>query len=98
MTNEVRLIDANALKEEMKDWLALPNRDNDARDVVLHLIAVIDNAPTATIDNYAFGYQDGVRKVLSELEEQGHEFGNIFGDCKPTFESTIREEQEKKEE
>ncbi len=26
----------------------------------------IDNAPTVTIDNYSMGYQDGVRKVLSE--------------------------------
>lgn len=26
----------------------------------------IDNAPTVIVDNYAMGYQDGVRKVLSE--------------------------------
>ena len=42
----MRTIDADELKEEMRSWLALPNRDKDSRDVVLHLIAVIDNAPT----------------------------------------------------
>jgi rubrerythrin len=33
---------------------------NDAID------AIIDNAPTVLHDNYSEGYQDGVRKVLSE--------------------------------
>ena len=42
----MRPVDADALTEELKRWLALPNRDNVARDVVLHLIAVINNAPT----------------------------------------------------
>ncbi len=30
------------------------------------VLDIIDNFPTATADNYAMGYQDGVRKVLSE--------------------------------
>lgn len=31
-------------------------------------IKEIDNAPTVLYDNYSMGYQDGVRKVLSEQE------------------------------
>lgn len=33
---------------------------NDAID------AIIDNAPTVCNDNYSMGYQDGVKKILSE--------------------------------
>ena len=74
--SEIRLIDANALKEEMQSWLALPNRDNDARDVVLHLIAVIDNAPTVepeiTNDDIKIaikqGYNDGYEMARAKFE------------------------------
>lgn len=67
----MRLGDLDALKEEMRNWLALPNRDNDARDVVLHLIAVIDNAPTVEqIDDTelqrAIGYAEGYSKGRNE--------------------------------
>lgn len=47
----MRRIDADDLKEELRSWLDLPNRDNDARDVALHLISVIDNAPTVEIQS-----------------------------------------------
>ena len=33
---------------------------------MLAIKEIIDNAPTVTVDNYSMGYQDGVRKVLSE--------------------------------
>ena len=49
----MRLIDADKLQEEhIKDY---------GKRLLL-----IDVAPTVTVDNYAMGYQDGVRKVLSE--------------------------------
>lgn len=33
---------------------------------------IIDNAPTVIVDNYAMGYQDGVRQVLKEVAEGKH--------------------------
>ena len=69
----MRLIDADALSEHKFvsiDCYLKSNVDNgfsqykqgwnDAID------AIIDNAPTVLHDNYSMGYQDGVRKVLSE--------------------------------
>ena len=94
MTNEVRLIDANALIKKLKSDFDDTDVYTDKDQFIIDCIHLLENAPTVTIDNYALGYQDGVRKVLSELAEQGHEFGNIFGDCKPTFEATVKEEQE----
>jgi len=86
MTNEVRLIDANALIKEMKkcniaDFIAVQS-----------VLDIIDNVPTVRTDNYAMGYQDGVRKVLSELSERGCEMGNIFGDYKPVLVAITSEE------
>lgn len=51
------LISRSALKEEFlsKSHLTL-----------FELLDLIDNVPTVAVDNYAMGYQDGVRKVLSE--------------------------------
>ena len=59
----------------MNNWKenALINSDDEIvirADATIHFICevimTIDNAPTVTVDNYAMGYQDGVRKVLSE--------------------------------
>ena len=68
----MRLIDADALMplfikkaNTMKDRHGVNLGDewllnyNDIKDV-------IDNAPTVCNDNYSMGYQDGVKKVLSE--------------------------------
>lgn len=33
---------------------------------IQHALNTIDNAPTVCVDNYSMGYQDGVKKVLSE--------------------------------
>ena len=68
----MRIIDADKLKEELRGWLALPNRDNDARDVISHQIAAIDNAPTVDTtcphcdSGYAQGYSDGYLKGKEE--------------------------------
>ena len=58
--SEIRLIDANALKEALSQT---PYNDYDDLTRTENLI---DNAPTVAVDNYAMGYQDGVRQVLSE--------------------------------
>lgn len=62
----MRLIDADALK------YAITNHCRSEAENLNHfwydgnIISLIDNAPTVAVDNYAMGYQDGVRKVLSE--------------------------------
>lgn len=56
MNNEKRLIDANRLQKEYID-------QNGKR------LLLIDIAPTEKVDNYAHGYQDGIRTVL--VERQG---------------------------
>lgn len=72
-----RLIDADKLPEHKFTRESAKGSDymrgwNDAID------AIVDNAPTACNDNYSMGYQDGVKKVLSErpqgewLEDSGN--------------------------
>ena len=39
---------------------------NDLRRFAEKVDELIDNAPTVLHDNYSMGYQDGVKKVLSE--------------------------------
>ena len=59
-----RIIDADALKEALDkaaDW-----HENYP---VVRMKRLIDRSPTAVVDNYAMGYQDGVRKVLSEVAD-----------------------------
>ena len=51
-------------REALKKAIVL-NRDID-RNAVCDVLDIIDNAPTVLHDNYSMGYQDGVRKVLSE--------------------------------
>ena len=77
-----RLIDADVLCEEFKErqraalrWKEKANLDGDEErqiraDATLAFLSevklTIDKAPTVCNDNYAMGYQDGVKKVLSE--------------------------------
>lgn len=55
MNNEKRLIDANRLQKEYIN-------QNGKR------LLLIDIAPTEKVDNYAHGYQDGIRTVLGERQ------------------------------
>ena len=77
--SEIRLIDANALKEHKfltPQVKVIGGRHNGKmREQIIEVYgkgwndcidAIIDNAPTVAVDNYAMGYQDGVRQVLSE--------------------------------
>lgn len=54
------LISREELKKVLNEQI---NFDENCRDSVFD---IIDNAPTILHDNYSMGYQDGVRKVLSE--------------------------------
>lgn len=56
----MRLIDADALKEFIGTY------DGTTAQVEAVEVKYIDNAPTVLHDNYSMGYQDGVKKVLSE--------------------------------
>lgn len=60
----MRLIDADELRNELTSIYS--DKVNDYNKAVKAFIEFIDNAPTVCNDNYAMGYQDGVRKVLSE--------------------------------
>lgn len=75
-----------------EEWLL---NYNDIKDV-------IDNAPTVCNDNYAMGYQDGVKKVLSERPtgrwiDTGvvDELGHVAFECSVCHKSDEREETEK---
>lgn len=57
-----RLIDAEALKKAITY-----NREISA-NATCDVLDIIDNAPTVKVDNYAMGYQDGIKKALSEQE------------------------------
>lgn len=59
-----RLIDADALRAAVMK--ILNNSIGGAYDGVYQCLEAINNAPTVLHDNYSMGYQDGVRKVLSE--------------------------------
>ena len=59
------LISREALKKAITQ-----NREID-RNAVCDVLDIIDNAPTVCNDNYSMGYQDGVKKVLSE-RHKGH--------------------------
>lgn len=74
----MRLIDADALSafvgdlrstlhKEQSTFKAMTDIEFNTRDyMLLNFQYTIDNAPTVCNDNYSMGYQDGVRKVLSE--------------------------------
>ena len=52
---------------------------NDIADLI-RTERLIDNAPTVCNDNYAMGYQDGVKKVLSE-RPKGEWIVGEYMDC-----------------
>lgn len=61
------LISRSELKKALNfvydcDYIGSKSKEGIASDI----IDVIDNAPTVCNDNYSMGYQDGVKKVLSE--------------------------------
>lgn len=60
----MRTIDADALKK-YKFTTQIAN-GVELEDIEVVPVAAIDNAPTVCNDNYSMGYQDGVKKVLSE--------------------------------
>ena len=74
----MRLIDADALSafvgdlistlhKEQSTFKAMTEIEFNTRDyMLLNFQQTIDNAPTVCNDNYSMGYQDGVKKVLSE--------------------------------
>ena len=57
----MRIIDADKLINQIEQHCI--DDEVTCKDDV---IEIIDNAPTVLHDNYSMGYQDGVRKVLSE--------------------------------
>ena len=61
----MRLIDADELKKHIGVY------DGTTAQVEAVEVQYIDNAPTVLADNYSMGYQDGVKKVLSE-RPHGH--------------------------
>ena len=69
----MRLIDADALKKDIADLVVGGEKriyeayeGNEWIHGIHSAYREIDNAPTVCNDNYAMGYQDGVKKVLSE--------------------------------
>ena len=60
----MRLIDADALKKFIGTY------DGTTAQVEAVEVKYIDNAPTVCNDNYSMGYQDGVKKVLSERPQE----------------------------
>ena len=57
----MRIIDADALRARYQAIL-----DRGDMFCEYDIIGMVDNAPTVLHDNYSMGYQDGVKKVLSE--------------------------------
>lgn len=90
----MRLIDADELKTHKflsPQVKVLGGRHNGKAIVAAYqqgwndaIDAIIDNAPTVLHDNYSMGYQDGVKKVLSE-RPQGEwitdERGYVCSEC-----------------
>ena len=59
------LISRSALKKSIKSYADDQYAENEYLGEYA-IMDIIDKAPAVTVDNYAMGYQDGVRKVLSE--------------------------------
>ena len=72
----MRLIDADALcKALLERW---DTADKNAEKVISEVISdvvtpIIASMPTILVDNYAMGYQDGVRTVLKEVKDGKYE-------------------------
>lgn len=63
------LISREALKKVIETYRPVKcftDKDTGKNRMVDYCLSEIDNAPTVLHDNYCMGYQDGVRKVLSE--------------------------------
>lgn len=73
-----RLIDADELANKVADLYTEGEEATEADKVVNDVIDLIDDAPTVLHDNYSMGYQDGVKKVLSE-RPTGHWF--LLDEC-----------------
>lgn len=57
----------STLHKEQSTFKAMTDIEFNTRDyMLLNFQYAIDNAPTVCNDNYSMGYQDGVKKVLSE--------------------------------
>ena len=67
----MRLIDADALKPNIDKFIGYLDED-----MITRIKIVIDNAPTVLHDNYSMGYQDGVKKVLSERSQDDKNLEN----------------------
>jgi len=62
----MRIIDANVLVNE---FLNVCRTEFEVKNKCMtdeNVLHLIQNAPTVLHDNYSMGYQDGVKKVLSE--------------------------------
>ena len=66
-----RLIDGDKLIEEIKRTRFANSTQVFTEEVIDFFVRLVDNAPTEKVDSYAMGYQDGVRKVLSEGKKPG---------------------------
>ena len=55
------LISREVVKKEIDKFIGYLDED-----MIYRIKVAIDKIPTVAVDNYAMGYQDGVRKVLSE--------------------------------
>lgn len=61
------LISREALKKHIAEIFEIEEKEDKKWAMGLkYSLKLIDNAPTVLHDNYSMGYQDGVRKVLSE--------------------------------
>ena len=76
-TQKGDLISRSALKEIWELYEKYqPSLATNVYEFGVALKGIIDNAPTVAVDNYAMGYQDGVRKVLSEMHKNEQKENN----------------------
>lgn len=53
-------------RKDLKDHISELMLVYGGTEIDMAILNAIDNAPTVLHDNYSMGYQDGVKKVLSE--------------------------------
>ena len=86
---KIRLIDANALKEDLKKWFPKFTLDGiEAKTLFNQILHDIDNAPTVSLqDIYQEGHYDGhlegYTKAINEKRPQGEwiDYSNTFYKC-----------------
>ena len=86
--DEVRLIDANALLkkiDEERQYLVARGQLGAEHILVHNFRDLVEQAPTVRTDNYSMGYQDGVRKVLSEVAEEKYRSPDEWEDYSVDF-------------